>query len=41
MQCDFYRFALHIYYGLLWKQHLARTQERLERDDLEDLCDTS
>ena len=39
MQHGFYRDALHIYYGLLLKEHLARTQERLERDGLEDHCE--
>ena len=31
----FYRYALQIYYGLLLKEHLPRTQERLKRDCLE------
>ena len=41
MQYGFYRYALHIYYdGLLLKEYLARTQERLlEREGLEDHCE--
>ena len=31
MQHDSYRYALQIYYGLLLKEHLPRTQERLDR----------
>ena len=30
MQYDFYRYVLQIYYGLLLKGHLPRTQESLE-----------
>ena len=41
MQYGFYRYALHICYGLLLKEHLVRTQERLERDGLEDHCERS
>ena len=33
--------CLQIYYGLLLKQHLQRTQEKLERDCLEHHCERS
>ena len=36
--CFAYRF---IYYGLLLKEHLPRTQEKLERDCLEHHCKRS
>ena len=33
--------CLQIYYGLLLKEHLLRTQEKLERDCLEHHCERS
>ena len=33
--------CLQIYYGLLLKQHLQRTQEKLERNCLEHHCERS
>ena len=33
--------CLQIYYGLLLKEHLRRTQEKLERDCLEHHCERS
>ena len=33
--------CLEIYYGLLLKEHLPRTQEKLERDCLEFYCERS
>ena len=33
--------CLKIYYGLLLKEHLSRTQEKLERDCLKHLCERS
>ena len=45
MQCAFYRYALFadglllLADGLLLKEHLPRTQERLERDCLEHHCE--
>ena len=41
MQYGFYRFTLQIYYGLLLKEHLPRTQERLEHDCLGHHCERS
>ena len=41
MQYRFYKYVLQIYYGLLLKEHLPRTQERLERDCLEHHCERS
>ena len=35
MQYGFCRYALQIYYSLLLKENLPRTQERLELDFLE------
>ena len=34
MQYGLYRFPLQIHHGLLLKEHLATTQESLERDCL-------
>ena len=33
--------CLHIYSGLLMKEHLTKTQEKLERDCLEHHCERS
>ena len=41
MQYGFYVYTLQIYYGLLLKAYLSRTQERLERDCLEHYCERS
>ena len=41
MQYGFSRYAFTIYYGLLLKEHLPRTQERLERDCLDHHCERS
>ena len=41
MQYGFSRYAFRIYYGLLLKEHLPRTQERLERDCLDHHCERS
>ena len=41
-QYDFYKYALlQIYFGLLLKKHLPRTQENLERACLEHHCKRS
>ena len=39
MYYGFYRYVLQIYYGLLLKEHLPGTQERPERDCLENYCE--
>ena len=39
MQYGFYRFFLQIYYGLMLKKYLPRTEKRLECDCLEDHCE--
>ena len=42
MQYGFYRIALlQIYYSLLLKEHLPRTQEKLGRDCLRHHCERS
>ena len=41
-QYDFYKYALlQIYYGILLKEHLPRTQEKLKRACLEHRCKRS
>ena len=41
MKHGFYRYALQIYYGLLWKEDLPITQQTLERDFLGYHCERS